>query len=96
MTYLAFGFDDCDEATVGMFCSTAAELGYEEVRRWPICGGCVILCVAVSPRNKSAGLDLYDTLCHLVERGKFPLWVSLLYPSEVEWEAGETLSLEAK
>jgi hypothetical protein len=95
MTYLAFGFDDCDEATVETFCSTAAELGYEDARQWPIWGGRVILCVAVQ-WAEYGGLGLYDALVELVREENIPLWVSLFCPSEVEWEAGETLSLEAK
>ena len=96
MVYLAFGFEDPDEATTATFCLTAAQLGCEEAHRWSTQDKCTVLCTGVPLRDKSYGLDLYDALCRLVERGEFPLWISLLYPSKAEWEAGETLPLEAK
>jgi len=90
MTYLTFGFENPNEATMETFCSTAAELGYE-VRRWPIWGGRVILCAGVPSRDECDVLDLYDALAGLAQADRIPLWLSMGYASEAEWLAGEPL-----
>ena len=47
--------------------------------RWPIWGGHIVSCAGVLSWDKSYGLNLYDTLCDLVEKGGIPLWKSVAH-----------------